>query len=170
MKKIIIVCGLTAGFIEAVMMVITFNVMYRKDEFAHSMVVGYTTMIIAFSLIFIGIKNYRDKHNNGTISFGQAFKVGLLISLIASTIYVLTWAIEYNFFLPDFTDEYAAHIIKEAKATGTSQLELDKTIKEMASFKEMYKNPLLFVLLTYAEILPVGLIISLLGALILKKK
>jgi hypothetical protein len=67
-------------------------------------------------------------------------------------------------------DKYCTHVLKETKASGASQIEIDKKTTEMASFKELYKNPLFVVLITYIEILPIGLIISLIGALILKRK
>ncbi|MEJ7681736.1 MAG: DUF4199 domain-containing protein [Segetibacter sp.] len=93
MKKIILVCGLISGFVVSAMTVIAIAICYRKEDFDGNMILGYATMIIAFSLIFVGIKNYRDKYKNGIISFGKAFKIGSYISLIASTIYVLVWVI-----------------------------------------------------------------------------
>jgi hypothetical protein len=103
------------------------------------------------------------------VSFGKAFRIGLYITLIASTFYVITWAIVYNFFLPDFMDVYTQQTLRGMAATATPA-EIQETTAEMAKYKEMYKNPLFFALLTYMEILPVGLIVSLITALILKRK
>jgi ABC-type sugar transport system permease subunit len=170
MKKIVIICGLIAGCIVTAMMVISIAMCYRTGEFEGSVLLGYASMLLAFSLIFVGIKNYRDKYNGGMISFTKAFKIGLFISLIASSMYVIAWLIDYYFFIPDFMDKYSSYIIKQTKAGAASQLEIDSKISEMASFKEMYKNPLMVVLITYAEILPIGLIVSLISALLLKRK
>ena len=170
MKRIVIVCGLIAGAIVATMMVTTVALCYKNADFEGNMFLGYATMVLAFSLIFVGVKNYRDKINNGIISFGKAFKIGLYISMIASTIYVLAWLIDYYLFVPDFMDKYAAFVLKEAKADGLSASEITEKTNEMESYKEMYKSPLLVVLLTYAEIFPVGVIVSLISALILKRK
>lgn len=127
-------------------------------------------MILAFSLIFIGIRNYRNKYNNGVITFGKAFKRGLFITLIASTMYVVVWLIDYYLFIPDFMDKYTAHVLRQSQADGASQQELQKKAAEMAKFKEMYKNPLIVILLTYAEVMPIGLVITLISAAILKRR
>ena len=126
-------------------------------------------MIIAFSLIYIAVKNYRDKQNNGYISFGKAFKIGLLIALIASTMYVVVWAIMYNFFMPDFMEVYSQQMLEQAEANLTGA-ELEAKKAEMEKYKEWYKNPVFFTLLTYTEILPVGIVVALITALILKRK
>lgn len=170
MKKIVIVFGSISGFIVTAMMVYAASLCYTSAEFESSMVLGYAAMILAFSLIFVGIKNFRDKHNEGVITFGNAFKIGLYITLIASTMYVVVWLIDYYLFIPDFMDKYSAHMLKEAEAGGATQPELETKAAEMADFKEMYQNPVFVVLITYSEIIPVGLVVSLIGALILKRK
>lgn len=170
MQRNVIVFGLISGLIVSAFMVYTIAKCYASSDFESSMLLGYASMIIAFSFIFIGVKNFRDKYDNGVISFGKAFKIGLYISLIASTIYVVAWLIDYYLFIPDFMEKYTAHVLKEVKAGGASQLDINNKVTEMAGYKEMYKNPLFVVLMTYLEILPVGLIISLISALILKRK
>jgi hypothetical protein len=141
-----------------------------NPDFKGSEIIGFTGMFIAFIFIFIGIKSFRDKQNNGVISFGTGFKIGLLISLIASTMYVLTWMIECHFFFPDFMEKYAAQAIEEAQRSGQSAMEIEATKQEMNKYIEWYKNPILLMALTYMEILPIGLVITLFSALILKKK
>lgn len=142
--------------------------MYNNANANHgggSMVIGYLTMLISFSLIFVAVKNFRDKQNGGIISFGKAFQMGLLIALIGSTIYVIAWAMVYNFYMPDFMDKYAASMIKSAKPE-----ELKEVTAKAQEYVVMYKNPLWFSFFTYMEILPVGLIVSLITALVLKRK
>jgi hypothetical protein len=170
MKKIVIVNGLIAGAIVAAMFLITIGLYHKNGNFEGGMWVGYASMLLAFSLIFVAIIRYRDKYNNGIISFGKAFRIGLYITLIASTIYVVTWLIDYYVFIPDFADKYAAAMIDKLKTRGASAAEIAKQAKEMGSFKEMYKNPVLVVLFTYLEILPVGLLLTLIASLILKRK
>ncbi|MGG9961182.1 DUF4199 domain-containing protein [Ferruginibacter sp. SUN106] len=169
MKKLVIVYGIIAGLIVTGMMAFSTGYYCAKGDFEGGMIYGYSAMIIAFSMIFVAIKSFRDKHNGGTISFGKAFKTGLFVSLIASTIYVAGWLINYYFFIPDFMDKYAAAMIAKAKSSGMSAGDLAKKTADMAQMKEWYKNPLFVILMTYAEILPVAIVVTLISALVLKR-
>lgn len=171
MKKNVIVFGCISGLIVATIMAISMAIYSSNGHnFDYGMLVGYASMLLAFSFVFVGVKNYRDKYNNGLITFGQAFKMGFLISLIASTIYVITWMIEYYLFIPDFMDQYTRHMLNQARESGVSETEMAAKAAEMAQYKELYKSPLMVVLFTYMEILPVGVLVTLICALILKRK
>ncbi|MDB5126253.1 DUF4199 domain-containing protein [Mucilaginibacter sp.] len=170
MKKNVIVFGLISGLIVSVLMVIGMAWCYKSGNHDGNMILGYASMLLAFSLIFVGVKNYRDKYNNGVISFGKAFKIGLYISLIASTMYVLAWLIDYYLFMPDFMDKYAAHEMAKAQSSGASAADIAAKVKEISYMKRMYSSFIWVVLFTYMEILPVGLIVSLITAFILKRK
>ena len=171
MKKIVLICGIIAGFISTSLFIgLMLLGKAGHDDFENGMIYGYTLMILGFSMIFVATKITRDKHNGGEISFGKAFRVGLYITVIASTIYVIVWLIDYYCFIPDFAEKYGAHIIEKLKASGAGAPEIAKQTADMAKFSAMYKNPLFNALLTYSEILPVGLIVSLISALILKRK
>jgi hypothetical protein len=173
MKKNIIIYGLIAGIVVSVSMLSTVNYLSHckgNVDYNTSMLIGYASMLIAFSLVFVGIRNYRDKYNEGVVSFGKAFKIGIMIVLIASTIYVVAWLIDYYFFIPDFMEKYSAHTLDKLKASGASQIEIDKQTKDMASMVTMLKNPFFNAMMTYVEILPVGLIVTLISSLILKRK
>lgn len=170
MKKNVLVFGLISGAIVSLMMVFSVLMCYGDPNYKGNMVLGYAGMLVAFSFIFVGVKNYRDKYNNGAINFGKAFKVGLLIALIASTIYVVVWLFDYYLFVPDFMDKYNAHLLKEAREAGADAATLSKKTAEAENFKQLYKNPLFVILITYSEVLPVGIVIALISALILKRK
>ena len=169
MKNTVLLFGLLAGLIVAAMLVINTAMCYHDENFQSSIWLGFGTMFVAFSTIFLAVKKERDSYSHGVITFGKAFMTGLYITLIASTIYVIVWLITYYVFMPDFMDKYTAHVLKEASADGSTQQEINNTISEMNNYKEWYKNPLYVVLLTYMEILPVGLVMSVLTAFILKK-
>ncbi|QEH42028.1 DUF4199 domain-containing protein [Chitinophaga sp. XS-30] len=169
MKKNVIVFGLISGLILTVLMVTSTVMCYRNENFEGNMVLGYAAMLLAFSLIFVGIKNYRDKFNGGLITFGKAFRIGMFISLIASSMYVLVWLVEYYVFIPDFMDKYIPHVMNAAREDGATAAELEKKAVQMADFKEMYRNPLFVVLISYFEVLPIGLAVSLICAWILRR-
>ena len=171
MKKIIWICGVIAGIISVSWGVVCEALLSDSLSLNTRMIFGYATMILAFSLIFVGIKNYRDTHNNGQITFGKALGIGLLITLIASTVYVVIWMIDFSYFIPDFGEKYQAQAIAEMKASGVSAAEIQKQSAEMATMMAKYKaSPTFRAMFTYLEIAPVGIVISLIAALILKKK
>jgi hypothetical protein len=171
MKKIIITYGLIGGVIVAVIMVTTQPLLEKGIiNFDNGMLVGYASMVIALSMVFFGIKTYRDQHLNGTITFWNAFKVGILITAIACLMYAITWEFYYNLAAPDFTQKYTEHYLTKMAAEGASTSEIEAMKKEMADFNVMYQNPLIRFAITVTEILPVGLIITLISAALLRKK
>jgi len=175
MKRNSLVFGIISGVIISTFMGVSMAIMScgssEKDGGSGSMIIGFSAMAVAFSFIFVGIKNYRDKQNGGTITFGKGFLLGLMISLIASTLYVITWAVEFHFFIPDFMDRYSAIQVKQLRESGMSGAALDEGLKRIESANYNYKhNPFFFAMYTYMEILPVGIVITLISALILKRK
>ncbi len=170
MKKNILIYGLIAGLIVSALMAVNVTMCSNSGNFDSSMWLGYASMLIAFSLIFVGIKNYRDKYNGGVISFGKAFKIGLFITLIACAIYVIVWIIEEHFFFPDFMEKYIAYELNKLQSSGISAAELASKTKELEQVTAMYNNPVLKILMTFAEILPVGLVVTLISSFILKRK
>lgn len=165
MKKIVWNFGLVIGVILSANTIVMMRMMKTNSGFEGNEVVGYAAMVVLFSLIFFGIRNYRKQQAGGVISFGKAFKTGFLIALLGSTIYVVVGLLYMKFFMPDFIDLYIAHVLE-----STSPEELQAKSAEMASFKEMYKNPFFAILISYFEVLPIGAAVALISALILKKK
>lgn len=173
MKKNIIIYGLIAGVVVSVPMLINVNSVSHSQgiiDYEKGLIIGYSSMLIAFSLVYVGIRNYRNNYNGGEISFGKSFKIGMMIVLIGSTIYVGAWLIDYFFFIPDFAEKYAAYVLDKLKASGASQAEIDRQTKDMANFVAMYKNPFFNAMMGYLEILPVGLVVTLISSFILKRK
>ena len=171
MKKTVFICGLVAGLISVSLYIGLMLLGKAGDiDFEHGMLYGYTLMILGFSFIFVAVKITRDKYNGGIISFGKAFRIGLYITLIASTVYVGVWLVDYYLFIPDFMEKYSQYILKKLQASGASQQELTKQTAEMARLSQMYKNPFFNAMMTYIEILPVGLVVTLISSIILKRK
>jgi putative exporter of polyketide antibiotics len=171
MKKIVLIYGLIAGAIVGSMLLITMP-LYESGalKFENGELLGYTTMVVALSLVFFGIKSYRDNHLGGSIKFGNAAKVGLLITLIASLLYAVSWEITYNNMKGDFIKQYSEKQSQKMKAKGASEAEIVASEKKMAEYGELYKNPIIRFAMTLMEIMPVGIIISLLSAALLRKK
>ena len=171
MTKKALVYGLLAGVIVSIYMVIAMARCTKDmDPGTGMMLMGFASMFVAFSMIFVAVRSYRNNEGGGYITFGKAFKLGVIIALIGSTMYVITWMIDLHFFLPDFADMYAASEISKAQAAHKTAAEIAKITKDMDDFKVSYKNPVMVVLYTYMEILPVGLILALESALVFKKK
>lgn len=171
MKRIVLRYGLASGALLAVMMAVTMP-LYRRGilDFDHGELIGYSSMVLAFLLVFFGIKSYRDNVAAGEISFGKAFQVGLLITLVACAMYVLSWQILYYNFYPDFLDHYSAHAVAKMRAEGESEAAVQAASAQMADFAKLYANPLVNVAITFLEVFPVGLIMTLVSAAILRRK
>jgi hypothetical protein len=169
MKRTVLIFGLISGCTLAGMMGISMPLLMNgMIDWSSGQLVGYTSMVVAFLAVFFGIRSYREK-SGGSITFGKAFQVGILITLITSAIYVIGWEIVYWGFMPDFGDRYAAKTLENLHKDGASPERIAETEKKMASFKEWYRNPFLNAGITFLEIFPVGLIVTLVSAAILRK-
>lgn len=164
MNNIVLKNGIFGSLIvSALLLSVTFY-MKANPEKEVSMFFGFAGMLLAFFFVVLGIKQQKDA-NNGFISLGKAFLTGFWITLFISTIYVIVWLIIFYNFFPNFAEHYTDMAIAKASPDEVAQV-----TEEMNSFKEMYKNPIMVILLTYMEILPLGIVFSLISALILKKK
>jgi hypothetical protein len=171
MRKTVLRFGLASGAVvmalSAAMMSLCMRGLIDLD---HSEVLGYTIMVLSFLLVFFGVRSYRDSVAGGTIGFGKAFQVGLLITLVACAMYVIGWEIAYFNFFPDFLPKYSTHVLAKMRASGASPAEIAKTTAEMADLAKHYDNLLFNCAITFMEIFPVGLIVTLLTAAILRRK
>lgn len=172
MFKIALKFGLIAGALVSAALAIGVSMSSNATNMAASEGIGFASMFVSFALMFIATRQYRDRILNGEITFGKAFTFCLLFSFIVSTMYVVTWAVDYNFVVPGFMDTYSAQIIAKAKSSGAPQSVIDEKIANSLKMKEYYKNPLYFTLITYGEILPMGIFVSLIAAAVygLRKK
>lgn len=169
MRKIVLTFGLIAGGVMSAMMLIT---MAFQDQIGMDKgeIIGYTTMVLAFLMVFFGVRSYRDHVAGGQLTFGRAFKVGLLITVVATVCYVATWEVIYYNLAPDFADKYAAYAIDKAKQAGASEAQVAEKVKEMDQFRTMYQNPLVNIAFTFMEPLPVGLLFTLVTAWVMSRK
>src|SRR5262245_45759453 len=141
MKKTILKFGLISGAIFVAMMVTTMPFL-DQIGFDKGHLIGYTTMVIAFMFVFFGIRSYREPVGDGYISFGRAFNVGILIVVVSSLCYVISWQIIYYNFAPDFVDKYIAYVTEQSRAAGASAEQIASEVAEMEKFKALYQNPI----------------------------
>jgi hypothetical protein len=170
MKKTVLTFGLISGAVISGLMLLMMPFHDAIGFETGGLIVGYTTMVLAFLLIYFGVRSYRDKVGGGTVRFGRAFAVGALIGLVSSLCYVATWEVVYFKFMPDFMDKYGAHVVEKARASGENEAAIAKRKEEMAKFAEMYRNPAFNAAVTLAEPLPVALLVALIAAGVLSRR
>ncbi len=174
MRKVTLTYGLVAGAIISIIMVLSIALwQIGVVNFDNSELIGYGSMVIALSMIFFGIKSYRDNYQNGSLKFVKGLQIGALITLIASLMYATTWETFYQTnpeIQTSFMAKYTEHSLNKMKAKGASPAEIDQKAKTMAGMVEMYKNPVIRFGMTLLEILPVGVVVTLICAAVLKRK
>ena len=169
MKKTVLTFGLISGAILSAMMLITLP-FHDAIGFDRGMIVGYTTMVLGFLLIYFGIRSYRDNVAGGTVRFGRAFSVGLLIGAVASLCYVATWQVVYFNFQHDYLKKYQAYTLEKARAEGETEQAIALKKAELEKFEKMYQNPVINAAFTILEPLPVALVIALVSAGVLSRR
>jgi hypothetical protein len=169
MKKTVLTFGLISGFIISFLMGCSLLLADRIGS-SHSLAIGYITMVAAFLLIYFGIRSYRDNNLAGQISFGRAFACGILIALISTVCYVVMWEILYFNFMPHFMDSYFAAQIQKLQSAGLDPATTAARVAAIQHSQQLYQNPLVNMAYTFMEPLPVGLVITLISAALLRRK
>jgi hypothetical protein len=169
MKRTVLTFGLMSGAISAATMLATLPFV-NKIGWEKGEILGYTVIVLSALMVFFGVRSYRENVGGGRLTFGRGLAVGILITLISSACYVGTWEIIYYRLMPGFAEKYAAHMVEHAKASGASQQKIDETERQAKQFKQMYDNPAINVAMTFAEVFPIGLVVTLVSAGILRKK
>ena len=171
-RKILIKAGLMAGAVFVVSYIISYvsistgggDTIIEGGE-----ALGYLTMLIALSAVYFGVRKYRDEQKGGAITWKEAFFSGMIIVLIACIIYVACWMIYYPIAIPDFADIYTASEIELVRQSDLTEAQMDEKIAELNAFNESYKKPYVMVGVTFLEIFPVGLLVAVICAFILRR-
>lgn len=167
MFRLALIYGVLSGGVIIGITTIGF-IMSGGEVAENAQVVGYLVMFLALSVIFVAVKQYRDGHHGGVIKFLPALGMGLLVSLVAAVVYVAVWEVYLAATDFAFWDAYAASLIEAEQAKGTSEEDIAALTENMAEMRELYANPLFRIPITFSEIFPVGLLISLISAAILR--
>jgi hypothetical protein len=170
MKKTVLTFGLIAGAIMSVLMDGSVLLANKIGSGHSSLVIGYTILVASFLLVYFGIRSYRDNSLAGQISFGRAFACGILITLITCVCYVATWEVVYFNFMPHFMDSYFAAQIHKVQSSGLDPATTAARVAAIQRSQQLYQNPFVNMAYTFMEPLPVGLIITLISAAILRRK
>lgn len=169
MTRIALIFGTIAALIMSGVFLLTYPF---KDQigFDRAAIIGYTSMVLAFLLIYFGIRSYRDNVAGGRISFVRALKVGAMISAVACVWYVAMWQVVSTTLMPDYMDKYQAYVLEKARTDGETEAQIAERKAEMDKFAEMYKNPLVKAAFTLLEPLPVALVLTLVSAGVLSRR
>lgn len=171
MKNLVLKYGLISGGVGAAMML--GMALYMKGNYekvSSGEVIGYVGIVLSMLFIFFGVRAYRDQEASGTVTFGKAFQVGLLITLISCAMYVIMWMIVSDTLMAGFMDKYVAHTLQQIQASGASEEVIAQKTSEMEKFQVMYRNPFFKAAITFLEPFPAGLAITLLSAAFLRRK
>lgn len=167
MSRIILIFGAAAGLSVAVpMCLLLANAEPGSPVTSHF--AGYLMMVLALSLIFFGVKRLRDRELGGVIRFVPALLAGLGISAVAGLIYVIGWELTLAVTDFAFVDSYSSSAVEAARAKGASAADIEAVAANMAEFRRQYANPLIRLPITFIEIFPVGCLISLISAALLR--
>jgi hypothetical protein len=160
--------GLIAGLVVGIIDFALFVGLGDSPHLENGMLIGYSVMLLALSSVFLGIKQYRDRELGGVIRFWPALGMGVAISFIAALFYVAAWEASQALTGADFATVYSNAVLEQARAKGESAAAIAKMAAEMAQFKVQYANPLWRLPMIFTEIFPVGVLVSLVSAALLR--
>ena len=174
MRKVVLTFGLIGGLIIALLVwLITWSCEVNALDLDYAMFVGYASMIIALTMVFFGIKSYRDNYAGGQITFWKGVHIGILISLIAALFYffgAMSYVLVHPGWEERFTEKYTQHIVGKLQASGAPKSEIDETLQDARSMQAMLQNPLIFFLVCLMEFLPVGFIVTVISSALLRRR
>jgi len=173
MTRIVLIFGLISGAIAAALMWIMLAAMKSGaidlEHGSMAYVTGYASMIISLSLVFFGVKSYRD-NNGGHITFLKGLQVGILIGLISAVCYAASWEVYYRTGGSKFMQEYSQKYVEHMRQNGATDAEVANAEIEMAKMTDLYQNFFFRFGITLMEILPVAVIVTIISAALLRKR
>ncbi|MGY0390973.1 DUF4199 domain-containing protein [Bizionia sp. KMM 8389] len=168
MKKNIFKYGLYSAGLLTVLFSLAF-IFETALSFSVSEIIGYISITIALSFIFFGIKTFRDEINKGLLSFLKAFKIGVLISLFPAFTFGVINVVYSNFINPNFSTEYYNDSIEKLRIS-LPEADFQEKLLELESQKALFENPLFNFVIMGVTVIFMGVIISIISGLILKRK
>ncbi len=169
MRNIVLKYGVISGLILVAMIYTMMGLVGDTSDFDKWEWIGFISMAGAFSMIFFAIRDYRDKIAGGIINFNYGFRIGILVTIVASFLYVIGWMIYFNFIDDSFIVRYTEFYERQLNASGKAVADITK---EMEAFKKNmadYDNPWVMAMSTFLEVFPIGLVITILCAFLMKR-
>ncbi len=168
MKNTVLRYGIWSALSIFILFLIS-SLLLKNLDFDTQEIYGYASIIVSLLFVFFGIKHFRDKENNGLLSFGKGLIIGLLITLFASVAFGLYNVIYVEYIDPNFMTEYYNHSVEQISKTLSGE-ELQAKLKKMKEEKELFAKPIMNFSLMFLTVFMIGLIISLISSLVLSKK
>jgi len=168
MKSTVFRYGLYSVIAIVALSAIEMFIIEPNTNFSTSEIAGYLIMLISMIFVFIGIKHYRDHVNNGSLTFGQGLKVGILIVLIPSVAFGLFDLLYTKVINPGWMENYYAKMLENIKKT-TAPEKLDATLKSLQANKELFSNPIMEFLLMALTVFIIGFIVTIISSLTLRR-
>src|SRR5688572_16045909 len=168
MKPTIFRYGIYAALTIIILSAIHVFLIMPYASYGESEIAGYLTMLISMVFVFLGIKHYRDQVNNGSLTFGQGLKTGVLIVLIPAVFFGLFDILYTEVINPSWKDDYYNHYIEQVK-TSTAPEKLDAELKKLEAQKGMFSSPVMQFLLMAGTVFVIGFIVAIISALTLRR-
>lgn len=169
MRRIILTFGLIAGAIMSAMLLLALP-FQEQIGFDNGAYLGYTSMVLAFLMVYFGVRAYREQIAGGSVTFGEAVKVGLLITAVATVCYVVTWEVIYFQLAPEVAAQYTNYALEQLRQSGASAAEIAEQTAQFARYQQLYDQVWYNVAVTTLEPLPIGVLVTLVTAWLHSRK
>lgn len=160
MKKIVLKYGIIGGVISSILGTLNWFTVANSIGVQGSQAIGYISILLSLLCIPFGIRYFRDKLNNETVSFGQSLKIGLGITIMAAVVMTIHSILFFIFQKEEFL---------EWQRKDLSQTELMSFNEQLAQMPDFSYTPWFQGIVMFFMVFLIGGVINVISALLLKK-
>ena len=157
-----------AAFISMLVLFALGLIVGQNLDYSTQEIVGYLTMILSLSLVYFAIRHYRDRENDGQLTFGRGMAIGMIISACAGVGIAIADAFHTTVINPNFITEFIDRELANLKANLPAD-EYDAAAAELMSQIDMMGSPFALAVLMFVTVLLIGVMVSLISSLVLRK-